>query len=91
MSAMSITASPPKRNQAAGTHFGSVKTAWTIATTRTTSIMGYAAVTTRSNVAPSAESITGVTTHCQITAEAASATIALSTMVSRRKCLRASR
>jgi hypothetical protein len=33
----------------------------------------------------------GVTTQSQITADAARATIALSTVVSRRKCLRASK
>ena len=52
-------------------------------------MIGYAAATIRSSVAPSAVAMTGVTTHCQITADAASATMALSTVVSRRKWLRA--
>src|SRR6476469_2664983 len=88
---MSITASAPKRNHAAATHLGRVKTACTITTTSSTSMIGYDAAKIRSSVAPSPVVTTGVTTHCQMTADAASATMALSTVVSRRKCLRASR
>ena len=54
-------------------------------------MIGYATDTIRSALAPEVLSRTGVTTHCQMTAESAIATMTLSMAVSRSYRERASR
>src|SRR4051812_17864639 len=89
-SATSIATRPPKRNHAAGDQRGRVNIAYTVTTTSTRSAIGYATDTARSRNAPEVLSITGVTTHCQTTAESATATTTLSIVVSRSYRARAS-
>jgi hypothetical protein len=75
--------SPANRSHAALVQRGSVKTACTMTTTRRMSISGYATVTMRSRVGLLELASTGVTTHCQITADNVTATTALSMSVER--------
>src|ERR1700712_4929539 len=89
-SAMSMAKRPPKRYHAAGDHLGSVNIAYTVTTTSTRSAIGYATDTTRSTSAPEVLSSTGVTNHCQTTADSATATTTLSMVVWRSYRARAS-
>ncbi len=86
VSPTSIKASPHNNNQTDGRQRVSVKTACTIAIINTMSITGYRTVTARSIGAPLDDSITGVTTQCQMTADTEAATIAPSMAASRRNC-----
>ena len=79
-----MTPSEQKSSHADARHRVSVKIACTIAIISTMSMTGYSTVITRSIGAPLDESMMGVMTQCQITADTDAATIAPSIAASRR-------